>query len=75
MRIEVETALTPDGRSVPRLIRRGEHHLEVSETIDQWHGDDYRYLKVLGADGHTYILRHDERRDEWDLTLFQRAAT
>ena len=72
MRIFVETAMTEDGFDLPRSIRFGDRHLDVAQTIDQWHGADHRYLKVIGVDGHTYILRHDEVRDDWDLTLFQR---
>jgi hypothetical protein len=73
MRISVDTAVNEAGLTVPRRIRRGESYVDVAETVDQWHGPDYRYLKVIGADGHTYILRHDEVSGEWDLTLFQRS--
>ena len=36
-------------------------------------GPDYRYIKVRGYDG-LYILRFDETRAEWHLTMFKRAG-
>ena len=72
MKIAVETTRTEDGFDLPHRIRLGQRDLDIAETVDQWHGNDHRYLKVIGADGHTYILRHDEVGDNWDLTLFQR---
>ena len=56
------------------MIRRfhlGERPLEVIENIDQWHGEGYRYFKVKADDGNLYILRLDEVRAEWDLTMFR----
>jgi hypothetical protein len=49
-----------DGRSI-----------EVIENIDRWFGPDYAYFKVRGDDGNLYILRLDEARDAWELTMFQ----
>ena len=30
---------------------------------------DDRYFKLRGADGNTYLVRHDERADIWELTM------
>jgi hypothetical protein len=46
--------------------------IEIAENIDQWYGAGYRYHKVKGQDGNLYILRLDEGRAEWELTMFQR---
>jgi len=32
---------------------------------------DYWYFKIKGNDGNLYILRFDEGRVEWELTMFQ----
>jgi hypothetical protein len=72
MKIEVEVTSSEHGLLVPRRIRRADRSIDITEMVDQWFGVGYRYLKVIGADGHTYILRHDEETEEWDLTLFQR---
>jgi hypothetical protein len=45
--------------------------VEIVETIDQWPGQDYRYFKVKDDDGNLYILRLDEARHSWELTMFQ----
>ena len=44
--------------------------IEVVEILDQWFGADHRYCKLKGSDGALYILRFDENRYEWSLTMF-----
>jgi hypothetical protein len=60
------------GIEAPRRFRLDSREVDVVENLDQWHGPDYRYFKVTGSDGNLYILRYDEVRGEWELTLFQR---
>ena len=67
------------GRDLRRLRRRRNapmlrfdgREIEVAENIDQWPGPDYRYFEVKDSYGNRYILRHDEVRAEWELTMFQ----
>jgi hypothetical protein len=33
----------------------------------------YRYFKVRGGDGDLYIVRHNELRADWELTMFEHA--
>lgn len=47
--------------------------LEVAEVVDQWYGPSYRCFKVRADDGNLYVLRHDEREDEWTLDSFRRS--
>jgi len=56
---------------VPKRFRLRGCTIEVFDNIDQWHGPDYRYFKLKGDDGNLYILRLDESRAEWELTMFQ----
>lgn len=35
------------------------------------HRGDHRYFKLCGADRATYIPRHDEPGDCWELTPYQ----
>jgi hypothetical protein len=44
--------------------------IDVIEINDQWYGPDYRYVKGKDDDGSLYILRFDERRNEWALIMF-----
>jgi len=48
--------------------------VQIVENIDQWYGPDYCYFKIKANDGHLYILRFDEARAEWALTMFQSPA-
>jgi hypothetical protein len=43
-----------------------------SRWLDCWLGADHRYCKMLGADGATYLLRHDTARGRWELTIMKR---
>jgi hypothetical protein len=56
---------------MPMRFRFGRREVEIVETIDQWYGPDYCYFKIKGNDGNFYILRFDEGRAEWELTMFQ----
>jgi hypothetical protein len=47
---------------------------EVVEVLDQWYGVGDRCFKVLADDGNTYILRHNEKADEWVLDSFRRSG-
>jgi len=68
MRIHVETC----ERAMPRSIRFDGRRIEIVEMLDQWLGENYRYVKVKGDDGNLYILRLDETLKAWELTMFQR---
>jgi len=73
VRIVVE-ASQDHGIDIPRTFRLTVNRIEVVEVLDQWYGPDYRYCKVAGGEGALYILRLDERRSEWHLTMFARGV-
>jgi hypothetical protein len=71
MRVHVErNAGNVDVEQLKR-IRFDGRCVEVIENLDRWFGADYTYFKVRGDDGNLYILRLDEARDAWELTMFQ----
>ncbi|MCC7181279.1 MAG: hypothetical protein IT177_23075 [Acidobacteria bacterium] len=72
MTITVECYAGYRGEQEPRAFVLGERRLEVMAVADRWAGPDYRYFRVTASDGHTYVLRHDERRDEWTLGAFRK---
>lgn len=72
MRVEVESYEGFRGAEMLRRVRMDGRDIEIAENIDQWYGAGYRYHKVKGHDGNLYILRLDEGRAEWELTMFQR---
>ena len=71
MRIQVESDAGDGGIEKPKRIRLDARIVEIIEIIDRWPGRDYYYFKVKGDDGNLYILRWDEARDNWELTMFQ----
>ena len=70
--IRVECYAGYRGEETPRVIVHGEQRIEVADVLDQWLAPTHRYFKLLGKDGHTYIVRHDVVTGAWELTLFQR---
>jgi hypothetical protein len=71
MHIRVESYAGDHTLPMPRALHFEAHQVEIAEVIDQWYGPDYRYVKVKGDDGALYILRFDEIRAEWQLTMFE----
>ena len=72
MQVQVETYVDQGVEKLSR-IRFDSRQIEIAENIDQWHGPEYRYFKVRGSDGNLYMLRHNELRADWELTMYERA--
>ncbi len=70
--IRVECYAGHKAEETPRRFYIGEREIEVEEVIDRWLAPDHRYFKVMGSDGATYILRHDEVEQNWRLAMYQR---
>ncbi len=71
MQIRAETYIEDGVEKLRRCYFDG-RQIEITENIDQWHGDDHCYFKVRGRDGSLYILRRADTRDDWELTMYQR---
>lgn len=74
MRARAETYLDQGGVEKLQRIHFDSRQIEIAENIDQWHGTNYSYFKVRGNDGSLYILRRDEMRADWELTMYKRAT-
>ncbi|MEJ2009579.1 MAG: hypothetical protein P8Z30_15720 [Acidobacteriota bacterium] len=57
-----------------RSKARDSRTFEVVEVLDQWYGIGYRCFRVRADDGNIYVLRHNEKEDEWVLDSFRRAG-
>jgi len=69
--IGVECYAGHRGEQTPRTLILGDRRIAVAEVLDAWLAPDYRYFKLRGEDGNTYLVRHDERTDAWELTMFR----
>lgn len=74
MRLEVDCYAGYRGEETPRRFSIGGRRVDVTAVLDRWLGPDHRYFKLRGSDGATYILRHDEHADRWELTLYEQSA-
>ena len=71
MQVQVEHCAGHLGVEMPVRFRFDGREVEIVENIDQWYGPDYCYFKIKGNDGNLYILRFEESRAAWELTMFQ----
>jgi hypothetical protein len=73
MLVTVECYAGHRGEETPRRLSFDGRSVELVEAVDCWLGVDHRYLKMLGADGATYNLRHDILGQRWELTMYAAA--
>ena len=59
------------GEQTPRSLIVGDHRISVAEVLVAWLASDYGYFKLKGADGDPYLVRHDERSNTSELTMFR----
>lgn len=59
------------GEEEPRAFYLGERRIEIMDIVDRWIAPNHRYFKVQAYDGDTYILRHDEDSNQWQMTWFK----
>jgi hypothetical protein len=70
------SSVTQDrGEQTPRTLILADRRIAVVEVLDAWLAPDHRYFKLKGEDGDTYLVRHDERRGLWELTMFRTERT
>ena len=72
MQVKVESCADHLGVERPVRLRFDAREVEIVENVDRWYGSDYCYFKIKGHDGNLYILRFDQGRADWELTMFQR---
>ena len=75
MQIRVELFVDEDGVEKLRRFWLDGREIDVANNIDQWHGADHRYFKVGDSDSNVYILRLNEARADWELTMYQRTQS
>jgi len=71
VQIQVESLTVHNGIPMPQKFCFNGLRVDVIETLDQWHGPDYRYVRIKGDNGGLYILRFDEILAVWELTMFE----
>jgi hypothetical protein len=69
--IGVECYAGHRGEQTPRTLILRDRRMAVVEVVDAWLAPDYRYFKLTGDDGNTYLVRNDEQSGTWELTMFR----
>lgn len=70
LQVRVECYAGYRGDQQPMRFYLKKRCIQAVDILDQWAGPDYRYFKLRGDDDGVYILRHSEKNDTWEMTLF-----
>ena len=57
---------------MPRRLHFGGHQVDVLETLDQWYGPDYRYIKARVV-GHAPACERTEG-SRWPLNIYSKVT-
>lgn len=71
MNVEIDEYTELAGFHVPARFRIGNRAVEAAGLVDQWYGSDYRYVMLTDCQGNGYLLRLDETRAAWELTMYR----
>lgn len=71
MQVEVESYSGYKADERPRRFTLGGRNYDVQEVEDRWYSPEAVFFRVVASDANRYVLRHDERRDEWSLEAFR----
>ena len=74
MKLPVECQTGHRGEQEPLAFWLGERRIAVRAIIDRWFAPTQRWFRVEADDGHTYVLRHDERTGGWDIAAYTRGS-
>ena len=73
--IHVECYAGYRAEETPRSIAFKTRKIRVKRVIDRWLDPDHRYFKVLGENDGVYIVRHDPRSGNWELTYYSTSTS
>ena len=65
LKVECYSGYKADEKPVSFLLSG--RKLMVEKIIDRWRSPEFEYFKVQADDGKGYLLRNDQRNDEWAL--------
>ena len=66
--IRVECFAGYRGDERPLAFWIGVRRIAIHMIVDSWLAEDGAYFRVAGPDGMRYVLRRDDRHDNWELT-------
>jgi hypothetical protein len=68
MDIRVQSYSGHRGEETPRFLLTENHKIRVKKILDRWLAPDHRYFKLIGEDDALYIIRHDQKTWNWELS-------
>lgn len=71
MKLKVECYSGYKANERPVSFSTDHRNYIVIELIDKWYGPDYTYFRVKADDNNIYILKYDEKMDEWSLSSYR----
>ena len=71
MNIKVQSYSGYRGEETPRFLITESRKIKVKKILDRWLAPDHRYFKLIGEDDALYIIRHDQKNWNWELTFYR----
>ena len=65
--IQVEAYSGYKANECPLSFDLDEQSYQIASVVDRWQDPEAEYFKVRTTDGKLYLLRYNERTDEWTL--------
>ena len=73
MKVSVKSYSGYKANEKPRSFTFKDKEYQVKEILDSWFGPDYTYFKLKADDENIYILKYNEKRDEWKLSFYKKS--
>ena len=69
IRVDCYSGRTADERPIKFWLE--DVVLFIESIMDQWQIPNAQYFRVRADDGNSYVLRHDQEKDQWGLKSFR----
>jgi hypothetical protein len=69
--LKVETFSQAAGDGAPTSFTLRDRRFRIRGIVDQWHGADHVYFKLVADDGNLYVIRHNLEENEWEMVLME----
>ena len=70
-KVDVESYSGYKADERPKKFTLSGRDYAIREVEDRWYSPEAIFFRVVAADGNRYVLRHDEKQDEWSLEAFR----
>jgi hypothetical protein len=67
--VQVDAYAGYKGEETPRAFIHEGIRCEVRSLLERWYTESHSYFRLIGEDGHRYVLRYDLDGLFWELVM------